>query len=208
MPLTEREKHTQKRYDVLAREWLSGIGVEGKMGKDRPCFWSEEMKEFAACLGGNRMVLEVGCGPATDGVYLSKFDISVVSTDYSTTMLSIAKEIKPEGNYLNMDMQDLGLPKNYFDGFWATACLLHLENPDKGLRELARVTKKGGVGFISIKEGDGETIDPRTEYYFHYYHHPDFVRKLRRLGLETIKSGRKAYTPNHDYLTYLVKVVK
>ncbi|MCX6704883.1 MAG: class I SAM-dependent methyltransferase [Candidatus Woesebacteria bacterium] len=152
--------------------------------------------------------MEVGCGPATDGKYLNKLGANVLSTDYSETMLSIAKELNPQGHFMKMDMQDLHFKDNSFDGFWATACLLHLEDPDKAIRELVRVTKKGGVGFISIKEGDGKEVDPRTGYFFRYYHHPEFVRKLSRLGVQTIRSGRKAGSPNHDWLTYLVRVIK
>jgi len=203
MPLTERERQTLDRYNVSAEEWLEHSG-----GRNRPGFWPEEMKKFVLNLAGDRKVLEVGCGPATDGMFLDKLGADVISTDYSTAMLAIANEINPKGKYMRMDMQDLYFGDNRFDGFWATACLLHLENPDQAIRELVRVTKSEGVGFISIKEGDGEAVDPHTGYYFRYYHHPEFVRKLRRLGLETLESGRKAGTPNHDFLTYLVKVVK
>ena len=202
MPLTEREKQTQELYEVSAREWLDHSG-----GKDRPCFWPE-MQHFMINLEGDEKVLEVGCGPATDGKYLAQCGAKVFSIDYSKTMLGIAKELDHSAALAQMDMQSLGFEDNQFDGFWATACLLHLENPDKALRELVRVTKRGGVGFITLKEGDGEAVDPRTGYYFRYYRSPDFLRKLKYIGLETIQSGRKAGTPNHDFLTYLVRVVK
>lgn len=203
MSLTEREQQTQVKYDVSAREWLEHSG-----GADRPCFWADEMEMFMINLKSDKNVLEVGCGPATDGKYLNKLGANVLSTDYSETMLSIAKELNPQGHFMKMDMQDLHFKDNSFDGFWATACLLHLEDPYKAIKELLRVTKKDGVGFISIKEGDGKAVDPRTGYFFRYYHHPEFVRKLGRLGLQTIQSGRKAGSPNHDWLTYLVRVIK
>jgi ubiquinone/menaquinone biosynthesis C-methylase UbiE len=203
MSLTDKERQTLEKYDVSAEDWLEHSG-----GRDRPCFWTEQMAEFITQLRGDKKVLEVGCGPATDGVYLDRLGADVISTDYSTAMLAIAREINPKGKYMRMDMQDLFFKDNSFNGFWASACLLHLENPDQAIRELVRVTKKDGIGFISIKEGDGENVDPRTRYYFRYYHHPEFVRKLRRLGLETLQSGRKTGTPSHDYLTYLVGVVK
>jgi len=203
MPLTERERHTVDNYDVAAEDWLAHSG-----GRDRACFWAEEMQKLVNELPGQKYVLEVGCGPATDGKYLTEKGAKVLSTDYTNSMLQIAKELNPKGVYSQMDMTDLGLPADTFDGFWATACLLHLENPDKALGELTRVTKRGGAGFISIKEGDGEYVDPRTGYYFRYYRNPGFILKLRDMGLEVISSGRKAGSPNHDFLTYLVKVVK
>ena len=203
MSLTEREKETQVQYDLSAREWLERSG-----GAERPGFWPEEMRQFIENLRGEKSVLEVGCGPATDGRFLEKAGAKVISMDYSAAMLGLAREINPQAVLSKMDMHNLGFKDNTFDGFWATACLLHLENPDRAVRELIRVTKHGGVGFISVKEGDGENVDQRTGYYYHYHRDPDFVRKLGYMGLETILSGRKAGTPNHDWLTYLVKVEK
>jgi ubiquinone/menaquinone biosynthesis C-methylase UbiE len=202
MPLTERERQTQERYNVSAREWVEHSG-----GENRPCFWPE-IQHFMINLEGNEKVLEVGCGPATDGKYLAQCGAKVFSIDYSTTMVEIAKKVDPSALLAPMDMQSLGFGDNQFDGFWATACILHLEKPDKALRELVRVTKNGGVGLITIKEGDGEAVDPRTGYYFRYYQNPDFIRKLQSIGLKTIQSGRKAGSPGHDWLTYLVKVTK
>jgi ubiquinone/menaquinone biosynthesis C-methylase UbiE len=152
--------------------------------------------------------LEVGCGPATDGKFLEKAGAKVTSTDYSVSMLQIAKKLNPAAVLAKMDMKDLGFSNDSFDGFWATACLLHLENPGHALRELVRVTKIGGVGFISIKEGDADAVDSRTGYYYHYFRNPAFIQTLKENGLSTFMLGRKEGTPNHDWLTYLVRVDK
>jgi len=201
--LTEREDNTRKSYDVSAENWLEHSG-----GRDRLTFWPEGMYQFIEKLQGDGVVLEVGCGPATDGKYLEKVGAIVLSTDYSSTMLKIAKELNPEGLFTQMDMQDLGLKDNMFNGFWATACIFHLENPNKALKELVRVTKNGGVGFITIKEGKGDEVSPKTGYYFKYYQGAEFEEILTRNSLETLSSERKAGTPNHDFLTYLVRVTK
>ncbi len=204
MSLTERERQTLEKYDVSVGVWLAHSG-----GRDRPCFWPEGLSGFLDRLKGEKNVLEIGCGPATDGKYLQKAGATVLSTDYSSAMLDLARELNPGGTFVRMDMKNLALSDNRFDGFWATACLLHLESPDRALRELVRVTKRDGVGFITMKEGDGDSVDPNTGYYFRYYRNPDFIRKLRYIGLETILSERKAgVTTRHDWLTYLVKVVK
>ena len=68
MPLTEHERQTLEKYDVTAKEWLDHSG-----GPDRPCFWPDELKEFVSLLGEKKLVIELGCGPATDGKYLSQF---------------------------------------------------------------------------------------------------------------------------------------
>lgn len=203
MPLTEREEQTLKKYDVSAKEWLDHSG-----GPDRQCFWQDELKNFVSILGQTKLVIELGCGPATDGKYLSEAGEVVLSTDYSETMLTIAKELNPSGLYAKMDMQDLHLPDNFFDGFWATACLLHLENPEKALKEISRVSKYGAVGFITIKDGEGEELNPKIGYYFKYYHRPEFEGILKHNNFEVLSTGRKSGSPGHDWLTYLVEVNK
>jgi ubiquinone/menaquinone biosynthesis C-methylase UbiE len=204
MALTENELHTRQMYDEKAEDWLEHSG-----GRNRPCFWAEEMTQFMALLDGDKKILEVGCGPATDGKYLEASGAAMVlSTDYSETMLAIARKLNPEGYFMKMDMQDLDIRYDSFDGFWATACLLHLENPTIALKELVRVTKNKGVGFITIKEGVGEIVDERTGYYFKYYQDGNFQKLLSENSMQVIAAGRKAGTPNHDYLTYLVRVNK
>ena len=203
MAPTENELHTHQMYDERGEDWLDHSG-----GRNRPSFWAEEMTEFILHLGGDKRVIEVGSGAATDGKYLGQLGADVLSTDYSETMLAIAKEINPEGRYVRMDVQDLYFRNDSFDGFWATACLLHLEDPTKALKELVRVTKDEGVGFITIKEGIGEEVNPTTGFYFHYYENEEFKTILAQNGLKVITTGRKMGTPRHDYLTYLVKVVK
>jgi ubiquinone/menaquinone biosynthesis C-methylase UbiE len=203
MSLTEREKQTRMGYDVRAKEWLERSG-----GANRPGFWPEEMRLFIQNLQGNKTVLEVGCGPATDAKFLERAGANVYSTDYSNSMLDLARQLNPKAVLAKMDMQSLGFKDNTFDGFWATACLLHLERPDRALRELIRVTKRGGVGFITVKEGEGEAVDPKMGFYYRYHKNPDFLNKLSYMGIETILTGRKEGTPNHDWLTYLVKVEK
>jgi len=200
---TEREETTRKLYDLNAEEWLAKSG-----GRERPCFWSAEMQILIFNLEGDKNVLEVGCGPATDGKYLHQMGANVLSTDYSRTMLKIAKELNPKGRFMKMDMEDLHFLDNTYDGFWATACLLHLDDPNKALSELVRVTKKGGVGFISVKEGEGMEIDPRTGYSFHYFKDEEFKQIIDNHGMEVIVAGRKAGSPNHDWLTYVVRVQK
>lgn len=203
MSLTEREKSTKERYDVQAEDWLEYSG-----GRNRPSFWKEELDTFRNLLTKNDKIVEVGCGPATDGKYLETIGLQPVSFDYSFSMLKIAKEIRSNSNLIQADTYSMSFADNSFDGFCAIATLLHLENLEKALKELVRVTKNGGIGFITIKEGEGDIVDPKTGYYFKYYKHFDFYRLLEKQGLRTFETSSKKGTPNHDWLTYLVQVVK
>lgn len=204
MSLTERELQTKENYDVNAEVWLERSG-----GRNRPSFWREEMGHLFWLLKLNSKILEIGCGTATDGKYLKDLGMNPVSVDYSSSMLGIAKELNPQAKLLQMDAYDMGFPNNSFDGFWATASLLHLENTQNALKEIVRVTKDRGVGFISVKEGeDAPGIDPKTGYFFKYFTDNEFKTYLLNSGFEIIKAGIKTGTPRHEWLTYIVKVNK
>ncbi len=203
MPLTERELLTKFQYDESAEAWLSKSG-----GRRRPCFWDLEMKRFEHRLPKKARVVEIGCGPATDGKYLKAAGFDVTSFDYSRTMLTIAKEMDSKAKLLQMNAYNLGFPKNSFDGFWATASLLHLERPQDAIKEIVRVTKDKGTGFVSVKDGEGDGIDPKSGYYFKYHTSEGFKEILKNCGFEIINAAKRPGTPSHDWLTYLVRVNK
>jgi ubiquinone/menaquinone biosynthesis C-methylase UbiE len=201
---TELEITTRDLYNLNAKEWLNKSG-----GKDRPCFWETEMKQLVASFSTrNNLVLEVGCGPATDGRYLESKGVNCISTDYSIGMLNLAKEIGVTHSLIQMDMSEMSFANNTFDGFWATACLLHLKDPNNCLSELLRTTKKDGVGFISIKEGVGELVHLKTGYYFHYYQNSEFSTILHNNHFEIVQSDKRPGETNHDWLTYIVRANK
>ena len=204
---TEKEKQTREIYDSRSYEWLEYSG-----GKDRACFWQEELSSFLDHLGQGKRVLEVGCGPATDGKYLLGGGCrDVVSIDYSSGMLKMAGEILPPASgrpdLCQMDAYHLGFPPESFDGFWATAVFVHLADPEVSLNEIHRVLKPAGYGLISVKEGQGERIDQRTGYYFHDYPGSgpgNFPSILSETGFQVVESGVRQY-PGRNWLTYLVQ---
>ena len=202
MPLTENEKITQSLYDGTAGEWLDHSG-----GRSRRSFWEGEMIIFTQLLTGKK-IIEIGAGWATDGKLLIQKGFDCVSTDYSAGMLKLAQDLNTNDKLAQADMQKLPFGDNSFDGFWATACLLHIENTALALEEIGRVTKSGGLGFISVKEGEGGMLDSRSGYYFHYFSDDEFTDLLRTGGMQVIDCQRKTGTPRHEWLTYLVRVIK
>lgn len=204
MSLTERETATKDQYNLTAEKWLEKSG-----GRNRPSYWEGELKSLKSCLKEGDTVLELGCGPATDAKFLRDLNLKTVSVDYSRTMLKIAKEINPDSTLSEMDIYKLGFADNSFNGFCAIATLLHLEHPQKALKEIARVTKDKGVGFISVKEGGKETLMDKSGYYFNYFSDDEFSGLLTNSGFEILdKVTDKTGTPRHNWLTYLVKVHK
>ena len=94
-----------------------------------------------------------------------------------------------------MDLLDIKLPENYFDGIWACAVLLHVEKKDmlKALKSLHKVLKTGGVLNIRVKRGrDLKTVvdklsqgkERRFTFFFKY----ELENYVKKAGFSIVKS--------------------
>lgn len=102
-------------------------------------------KEVVEKAQGN--ILEVGIGTGENLRYYKK-DQKITGVDFSPGMLKIAKE-KAEGvsidvELLEMDIQEMTFPENFFDTIVSTCVFCTVPDPITGLREVFRVLKPGG----------------------------------------------------------------
>jgi ubiquinone/menaquinone biosynthesis C-methylase UbiE len=89
-------------------------------------------------------ILDVGCG---EGITLFNFEKEGIGKklygiDYSDDALKIGKKIHPHLNLRKGDIYDIEEKDGSFDLVMATEVLEHLDNPEKALQELIRVSKK------------------------------------------------------------------
>ncbi len=112
---------------------------------------------FAARLGADARVLEIGSGGGRDALALEAAGLHVRRTDITPGFVELLRGDGHEASVVDPLHDDLGAPGSY-DGVWASACLLHVERADLPtvLERLAAVTRVGGLLHVSLKEGDGE----------------------------------------------------
>jgi len=104
----------------------------------------------------DKVILDMGCGSNANATYAflelgAKF---VVASDLGKEWMDCAdkKLSKFKGRY-SLDSQDvlnLSYSDGQFDFVHCAGVLHHTSNPEKGFQELARVTKSGGMTFITI----------------------------------------------------------
>ena len=99
-------------------------------------------------------ILDAGCGTGLVGEALSVLGFGpITGCDLSPEMMALARS---RGAYAAMDRQDLGQPMPYpdshFAAFTCIGCYGPGHAPPHSLRELARVTKPGGIGIFSLAE--------------------------------------------------------
>lgn len=99
----------------------------------------KDLSEAIAPLEDLKRIIDIGCGEGFIVNNLNRPDITGV--DISKKALSIAKQKNPGCNFCTGSIYDLSFKKNSFDLVIATEVLEHLENPDRALKEIKRISK-------------------------------------------------------------------
>ncbi len=182
---------TVEYYDREAEKWASA-----HRGYEEKSYWQDEMTKFRTLLPSGK-VLEVGSGTGKDASALISLGYDYTGTDASEGLLKIARKRNPSAKFEHMAVHNLDFPEGEFDGFWTAATLLHIpkDRIDGALTSIKNVVKPEGLGFISMKNGEGERTDPETGRWFSYYSQDGFHEVLERNGFEivdqTTRQGEK-----------------
>lgn len=113
-------------------------------------------EKFLAYVPEGGLILDWGCGCGRDSVAFLNEGYQVEAVDGSVEMCSIAGA--KLGREVKCNLFDDLDEKNKYDGIWASASLLHVEEeflPDT-LRKAKAALKVNGVMYISFKYGEYE----------------------------------------------------
>ena len=147
-------KNTEQRFWNFA--YASGPGIDHAPG------YLEFHEHFLAplkVLGPNAQVLEIAAGTRGDGLRLLEAGVNVVETDISLVALQklilrhsgTKQSAVIESLFVAADAEQLPFPDQTFDGVFVAASFHHLPDPERGLKEMARVTKPGGLVIVAIE---------------------------------------------------------
>lgn len=93
-------------------------------------------------------VIEVGCGAGFSTTELSTFfnkKVSFYASDLLPELVASAQEKNRNVKFLVESIYDLSHPSNSFDLVFCLEVMEHLEDPQKALAELARISKKYAI---------------------------------------------------------------
>jgi ubiquinone/menaquinone biosynthesis C-methylase UbiE len=181
-----RENKTTEAYNKIAEDYSQ---------RNSNHFFVNEYVYYKSLLSGNKIV-DLGCGAGRDGEHFFADGFSYLGIDSSSEMLKIANNKVVGGQFKLMDLRKLDLPLESFDGFWASAALLHFfkaEVPNI-LKSFYNLLKKDGIGFISVKDkvdfDEGFIQENKCggiERYFSFYTEDEFRAYLEEVGFKIIK---------------------
>ncbi len=136
---------------------------------------SPQLVDFARLTSDDR-VLDVGCGPGalTTELVMRLGAASVAAVDPSETFVAAARERHPGIDVRRATAEELPYPSGVFGAALAQLVVHFMPDPVAGLREMARVTRGGGVVAACVWDHAGD----RSPLAF-------FWRAVRELDLGT-----------------------
>jgi SAM-dependent methyltransferase len=178
--------------------------------------WKPALDRFRQFLPSGSSIIEIGCGHAPDASRLIAAGYHYLGTDAVPEMVEQARKHNPGARFQMADVYHLPFSAGSFDGFWAAAIFLHLDNVGAALAELHRVLRAPGIGFISIKEGSGKTLTHEPDgdeimydRLFHFFTEPEFRQQLSAAGFEVVNFVRRPDPdPKRPDVTWLEFIVK
>lgn len=179
--------------------------VEAYWNRTKTKLNTQNLDRMVELLGVGANVLDLGCGPGRDSLYLALKGLEIVGVDYSTQMIAKAKKLHadiPRLTFKTMDMKDLTFEKESFDGVWAFASLLHIPKRELPhvLMEIYRVLKKGGILFVSVMRGTGEKFTLETKYakpverFFTFFGSKGIQSYLKKAGFNPFETNTNPST--------------
>ncbi|MDX6414107.1 MAG: hypothetical protein QOH23_1517, partial [Gaiellaceae bacterium] len=122
-----------------------------------------QLADFAGIQAGQR-VLDVGCGPGalTSELVQRLGESSVVAVDPSEPFVVAARERHPGVDVRQAAAEELPFADGEFDAALAQLVVHFMADPVRGLSEMARVTKNGGVVCACVWDhaGDQSPLTP------------------------------------------------
>ena len=116
-------------------------------------FLASSFKEF---IGYKKKVLEVGCGTGQLSLYFAiGTNNHVVGLDATIESLELANDFANKNqieniNFVNADIFDDVLHKDYFDFIWCNGVLHHTKNPYDGFKILTKSLKNQGYILVGL----------------------------------------------------------
>lgn len=198
--MNNQKVKTVRYYDQQATSYLASLDKD-----ERVSWWKNEMKKFNEYLPKGK-ILEVGSGIGSDAEALIKLGYDYTGTDASSELLKIASKRNPSGRFFHKYVHEIGPSLGEFDGFWASAVLLHIPRNEmvNSLLALSSILKNQGIGFITLREGEGEVIHKNSGRLFTYYSKEEFSDVLESAGFSVLEVSRK-YVEGNNWLIFYVR---
>lgn len=171
--------------EAYARKYISEL--------DHKPLDRELLRQFAAIVGVERLVLDLGCGPGHTTAHLTSLGLLATGVDLSPKMIEKAAEAFPRSRFVVGDFFALENESSSIAGILAFYCIVHL-TPDQlagAFSEWFRVLTGGGVLLLSFHVGSEviraeNFLDTNAVLDFTFFEPVQIETALRSVGFDPI----------------------
>jgi ubiquinone/menaquinone biosynthesis C-methylase UbiE len=166
------------------KDWIKKLKQQAKDSKE----YRHKLYEKVD-LKSKKNILDVGCGPGQITLDIANItNGQVTGIDIDPEKLEKAKILlaeTPNVKLLEADAQDLPFAAETFDLVIFTITLIYIQDQQKAINEMVRVTKPGGIVFASLEpDYAGEINYPESPV------KPLILKQMQELGAD-LETGRK-----------------
>lgn len=98
-----------------------------------------------------KIILDVGCNTGRLGEYLKTLGVEkVVGIDVTPHAVEVSKEYEDEVHLIDVEVDNLPYPEEYFDAIFFGDVIEHLKKPWETLKRYQKYLKKDGIVIASI----------------------------------------------------------
>lgn len=200
---TEKERFVTDWYNQNAKIW-----ADQRKKLSEPSFWTQEDREFKLLKKSRGALLEIGSGSGREAVEWIRMGYEYSGIDPSIALIQIARQTEPRGHYFHTSLYEMPFAPKTFDAFSSWAMLPHIPKERIGiaLDAIRKVLKADALGFIAMREGEGERQEQATGRWFSYYASQEFEEVLCETGFEVVQKGRKQSRADLVWLTFFVRL--
>lgn len=176
------DQNTILVYDAISEDYNRSFSMP-----------SAHIDDFLSLLSPTSFVLDAGCGPGTDAVYINSLGHLVIGIDFSEQMILLAKEKSMDIPFVCKDMRKLDFNSDFFDGILAAYSLIHVPKEDvkSCLYNFRRMLHPSGILCLGLQEGkDGlkksGPLNPKLELMFTLFSLPEITELLHETGFKIL----------------------
>lgn len=149
------------------------------------CKFNTIQDGFLSYLPQNSHILDLGCGAGRDSKYFKENGYTVTALDASMELCKMTENLINQ-KVICTTFQDMSFD-NKFDGIWACASLLHLQNNElpEIIEKCLNLLSNNGVFYLSFKYGDFAGY--KGDRYFTYLTEGSFNNIIKRFTGISIK---------------------
>lgn len=164
-----KKKQVEQMFDTISGNY-DGLNRVISLGIDQK--WRKRVVKLVM-QSNPQSVLDIATGTGDLAISFSKFDIpTIVGFDLSEGMLSIARKkvakqkIAERIEFIQGDSENMPFEENSFDAITVAFGVRNFENLEKGLSEILRVLKPGGI-FVILETSVPTKFPFKQGYYFY-----------------------------------------